>query len=301
MEFIESRNILLAFWGMARPTQLLAVFILYTTGVIIGIENGFSHSWYQFIFGLIPLLIAGVSIHYSNEYADVETDKLTERTPFSGGSGVLAKGLVSHRVAWWGMWTSLFITLALSAFFVATARLNIIAFTILLIGLFGGWMYSLPPLKLGWRGWGELDNALLGGLLLPLYGYAVLSNTISLEFAMMFLPFTGLVFINLLATTWADRQADQMVGKNTLATRWSIPALRRLYAFVSLMSYVLLLIFADRIIPIPIVIGGLLISPLIIWGYARYTKIHSPHPTVYAMIAMMLIYFGGWLIQLIWV
>lgn len=289
----------LGLWRMARPLQLVAFFILYATGLFVGINDGTSISWMRSSLGLLPLLIAGASIHYSNEYADIETDKLTQRTPYSGGSGVLAEGLVSRRMAKWGMWILLIIALLVSGVFVLLGELTPTAFIVLLLGLVFGWMYSLPPLKLGWRGWGELDNAILGGVLLIIYGFAVVTDTVSLKAVLMCLPFTGLVFINLLATTWADREADRIVGKNTLTTRMSISALRRLYAVVAFLSYTLLIFFANQIIPIAIVIGGLFIIPIVVWGYMRYTRIRSPHPTVYAMVAMLLVYFVGWLLQVI--
>lgn len=294
----QHRVIRIAFglWGMARPSQLLAFIVLYLTGVIIAVKQGHSMTFVQGLAGLIPLLIAGASIHYSNEYADVETDKLTRRTPFSGGSGVLADGLISRRMAWWGMWILLSLALAKATICAVIMQVTPVACGILCIGLFFGWMYSVAPLKLAWRGWGELDNALLGGMLLALYGYANVTNEVTPEIVLMFLPFTGMVFINLLATTYADRYADNVVGKHTLATRFENNTLRRLYALVALLSYGLLIALTDRIIPLEIVIGGLCVSPLVLWGYIRYTRMHSPHPTVIAMVAMMLVYFIGWLI-----
>ncbi len=43
----------------------------------------------------------------------------------------------------------------------------------LALGTFLGWMYSLPPLALAWKGWRELDNAVMAGIALPLFGFAV--------------------------------------------------------------------------------------------------------------------------------
>jgi len=289
-------RVIIALWGMARPSQLLAFIVLYLTGIIIAVKQGHTVTVIQGIAGLIPLLIAGASIHYSNEYADIETDKLTQRTPFSGGSGVLAEGLVSRRTAWWGMWILLAIALTKAILCLVLTQVTAVACMLLCVGLFFGWMYSLAPLKLAWRGWGELDNALLGGIVLALYGYANVTNAITLDIVLIFLPFTGLVFINLLATTYADRDADNAVGKYTLATRFQPHTLRRLYAIVAILSYVIIIALANRVMPLEIVIGTILISPVVVWGYLSYTRIHSPHPTVFAMIAMMLVYFVGWLI-----
>ena len=125
-------------------------------------------------------------------------------------------------------------------------------------------MYSLPPLQLAWRGWGELDNALLGGLLLHLYGYAVLGGRISLEVATICIPFTLLAFNNLLATTWADREADAQVGKNTLATRLTIPQLCGLYAIVAVAAFTALPFLQ---VPREITFGSFLALPMVLWGW----------------------------------
>lgn len=287
-----------ALWRVARPLQLLAFIALYVAGITIAIDEGYAISMSQFVWGIVPLLIAGTSIHYSNEYADVETDKLARRTPFSGGSRVLAEGIMTRKALWRGIWILLGITLMMSGLCTIFAKLTSTAFLLLMIGLFFGWMYSLPPLKLGWRGLGELDNAILGGNLLALYGYAVVVDEIRLHVMLMFLPFTGMVFINLLATTWADRDADAIVRKYTLATQLSISTLRQLYALVTLSSYGCLILFANRFIPQEIVVGCLLISPIVVWGYRNYTRILSPHPTVYAMIMMMSVYVIGLILQI---
>lgn len=63
-----------------------------------------------------------------------------------------------------------------------------------------GWAYSLPPLALAWRELGELDNAALGGLVLPLYGFAVASGRVSFDPILACVPFVALVFANMLET-----------------------------------------------------------------------------------------------------
>ncbi|NIS35092.1 MAG: prenyltransferase, partial [Actinobacteria bacterium] len=94
------------------------------------------------------------------------------------------------------------------------------AIGVLVVGAVFGWQYSLPPLALAWRGVGEVDNAALGGLVLPAYGFAVAAGTVTVDALLATVPFATVVFLNLLDTTWPDRAADAAVGKRTLATRW---------------------------------------------------------------------------------
>lgn len=283
-----------ALWGMARPLIMLSVVLVYCDGAIIVWTIESKLDIQTFLWGLAALLPVATSIHYVNEYADYETDSLTRRTPFSGGSGVLPSGQISRSVALQAGWIWLILGSIIAVIGVATRILNINALLILLLGALGGWMYSLPPLRLAWRGWGEIDNAVLGGMALPLYGYAVQTARIDMWVVAACLPFTLVVFINLLATTWADRQADAQVGKYTLAVRLPVRSLRLIYATAASLCFIALFFLMDYILPRIVAVGSFVALPLVVWGGLRYTRIRSPHPTVFAMITLLFIQMALW-------
>ena len=95
--------------------------------------------------GLVVLLLVSSSVHYANEYADYETDALTPRTWFSGGSGALPGSTMPRRVALRAGWAGLAAGSTLALFGWATGALNPTALYPLALGTFLGWMYSLPP------------------------------------------------------------------------------------------------------------------------------------------------------------
>ena len=191
--------------------------------------QGFAWSANSFLFGLSAAILISISIHYANEYADYETDALTERTLYSGGSGALQDLGLDRRLAIKGAVLLVFAGYLLAI--IASRRGNLSTWILALLGAAAilGWGCSLSPLKLAWRGWGEIDNALLGGFLLPIYGYAVISHRVDSPVISASLPFAMLAFVNLLGTNWADRDADQAVGKNTLTTKLSVSRLRLIY------------------------------------------------------------------------
>jgi hypothetical protein len=57
----------------------------------------------------------------------------------------------------------------------------------------------------------------------------------------------------------------------------------------------LALMMASQFLPGILLFGSLLVVPIVAWGALTYTRIHSPHPTVLAMIFMMIVQLGGWL------
>jgi 1,4-dihydroxy-2-naphthoate octaprenyltransferase len=231
--------------------------------------------------------MVSASVHYTNEYADHETDALTTQTLYSGGSGVLPSRLVPRSLAMKAAWASLFIGLSVQLFAVSNGAHPWLASTLLLLGAVGGWMCSLPPLRLGWRGWGEILNALLGSNLLPFYGFVTTSGSFDLKVLLACLPVTLIAFTNLLAVTWPDRSPDEIVGKMTLATRWTPKRLRITYRIAVIASFTSLILLEGWILPKEIVLSSLPALPLLIWGAKTYTRNKISTATVYGMVVMI--------------
>ena len=278
--------------GMARPDQLALVCVVYAMGVLVGLDglaptalNPAGHV----LPGLAALLAVALPVHYANEYADYETDALTTPTEFSGGSGALHATGLDRAFAGRALVAATGVAvLALMA--AAVAGLPATALALLVVVLVAGVAYSLGP-RLAWRGLGELTNALLGGLLLPLYGVAVVRSTVGVGDASTFLPFTAVVFANLLATQWPDRRADASVGKRTLAVSQDVRTLRGLYVAAATLGVGSLLVLAavDRL---PVALVGLAVPTvvLLVVGASRYGQVESPAATVYAMVALAFAY-----------
>jgi 1,4-dihydroxy-2-naphthoate octaprenyltransferase len=298
----DSLLVLRALVAMSRPDQLLLMALLYATGVVVALSGGASLDVVPVVAGFLLFLPVAVSVHYANEYADYETDRLTTRTPFSGGSGALVRTGLPRRLA---------LRAAVGALVVALAGTGLLAGVdvaggpallpdatavgLLAVMAILGWQYSLPPLALAWHGWGELDNAALGGVFLPVYGVAV-AGEVTVASVLAFLPFACVVFVNLLATTWPDRAADATVGKETLATRLSTDRLRGLYAGGLLGGGVSMAVFHGGAVPAVVCWASLLAAPLLLWGLLTYTRRRSPFPTVAGMVVLAASQFAGWVV-----
>jgi 1,4-dihydroxy-2-naphthoate octaprenyltransferase len=282
---------------MARPAQLLLIAAVYALGVVIAVGTGETLSLPAVLAGLAALLPTAASVHYANEYADRETDRLTStagtRTPFSGGSGALAGTGLSPRLARDATVATGLLGALLTALLFATGRLPVWAAGLLFAIALLGWGYSLPPVELSRRGLGELDNALLGGLVLPHYGAATLGPP-SLAVCLAVLPFALLVFANLLATQWPDRWPDAFAGKFTLPTRWSPRRLRRLHLLSVTGAFALLPVLWGWVLPPAVVLASLLALPFAAWGVATFTRDERPFPTVAAMVVTAVAQLVAW-------
>lgn len=282
-------------WKAARPSQLALVCLVYGLGIGMaaaghGSPDGFGPLDVGFavaaLGGLAPLLPTAAAIHYANEYADYETDALTDRTPFSGGSGALHRTGLERRFLAGAILGSLVVGAA------ATVAVGVIVGfpgdALLLLGGSAalGLAYSLPPVALVRRGGlGEVTNAVLGGFALPLYAVAVVS-TPTIEHALAVVPFSLVVGCNLLATHWPDRAADAAVGKRTLAVQWSPARLRVAYAVLAVAASGLVAVLTGWVLPLAVALAHVPALPFLAWGGAVLTRQRSPFPAVAAMVVL---------------
>jgi len=287
----------------SRPPQLLLIAGVYALGTKIALANGGQTTTTGFVAGLVALLPVAASVHYINEYADYETDALTDRTPFSGGSGALQETGLPRTVTLRAATLSLVFGAALTALFLLTDTLSLDAAGLLAVIAVLGWQYSVPPLALIRHGIGELDNAVLGGLVLPIYGAAVVGGELP-TVALAVVPFTLVVFLNLLEVHWPDREADAAAGKRTLVVRWPPARLRTTYAVVAVTAAVALLVLTPlgvwqnspvpTPIPVPVAAASFAVAPLVVWGWLGYTKRRLPWPSVAAMVGLAAVQFLAW-------
>lgn len=202
----------------ARPLAQanLAAPLLFGQAIALATHDRFSWE----MLGAIALwgVLDQLFIVFANDYADRDDDRGgPDKTPFSGGSGVIPEGKIPaptlKRAAWiaYGLLGVLSIALAwiTSAWMVV---LWIAAGTLL-------WLYSYPPVRLSYRGGGEWLQAFGVGGVLPLVGFSVQAQTLD-AFPWPVLAATlTLAFAGNVATALPDLHADRRANKRTWAVR----------------------------------------------------------------------------------
>jgi 1,4-dihydroxy-2-naphthoate octaprenyltransferase len=279
---------------MGRPLFVPGGALAYALGTVMGASQTGFLAWGRAVAGLIVAEAAHLVAHYANEYADLDTDRLARRTLLSGGSGVLPAGLVSAswplRIAVALAGLAAILTVAL----IAADVLPLPVAWIVALGLAGGWLYSMPPARLERRGLGELDTAMVGGVLMPLMGYTVQVGHATLDAALALLPVAGLILASLIGIHWVDREADATVGKRSLAVIAG-PRVRMLQHGILAAAYLLILPLAGRVLPLPVVIALLLTLPVTLWAALTFTRQEAPWPSTLAMAAVIGAAAAGWI------
>jgi 1,4-dihydroxy-2-naphthoate octaprenyltransferase len=286
----RSKGRLPALVTMTRPSQIALIALVLANGILLGLR-GVPVAPEHLVATLMAsflVVLAAAAVHLANEAADHETDRLAERTPFSGGSGGLEASGIDRAIP-------LRLALGLSAI---TAVVTIVALTadlfsgvaagLLLAGLAGGLAYSLPPVEAMRRGFGEPLNALLGALMLPLFGVAVIAGAFGIADVIAFLPFFFVALASVMATAWTDRAADAATGKATMQVRLAPRTLRHIQA-AAVGAFVAITLLSAAVDAMPLALAGLLVVPLLVVGLVRYTRSGSAVANVLAMVGLALI------------
>ena len=181
---------------------------------------GTSIAWYDGAFHLgyallasFGLLLAHISIDVLNEYCDYKSgiDLVTEKTPFSGGSGALPAGFITPRQALLLGLATLLIIVPIGIFFTVTKGWLLLPL-ILMAALFI-LIYTPVILKMGWTEWAPG----LGMGALPILGlYFIQTGEYTLHAFIASVPSGILAHNLLLLNEFPDIKADRQAGRRTL-------------------------------------------------------------------------------------
>ncbi len=229
------------FWLALRTTRL--PFLSATAvPVFLGIAVAASHgafTWWTALVTVIGASFAHLGINVTNDIFDTLSgadDANTTPTQFSGGSRVAVYDLVSIRGLSW---------LAIGLFAVAAAiGLVLVAvtesMTLLWIGVAGilvGVAYTAPPLKLVYRGLGEIAVAVGFGPIMLLGAYVVQTGRLAWEPVVLSLVPGILIALILYVNEIPDRRSDAEVGKRTLPVRLTPEMVRTGYLAAALVAF----------------------------------------------------------------
>ncbi|PRQ02766.1 1,4-dihydroxy-2-naphthoate octaprenyltransferase [Enhygromyxa salina] len=211
-------------WGAwvqaARPLAAANVAVPLILGQVLAYAAHGGFSWR--LFGAVQLLGAlnQLFVVFANDFADREADAINPSpSVVSGGSRVIQEGKLSPEALRKAAW------IMLGAMVVVALILALIHqlwwLPVLVVGGAGlMWAYSFAPLRMSYRGHGELLQGLGLGVVLPIIGFYAQAG----EFDG--LPWLGLLpcflfgYVGNLLTSLPDYPGDRAANKRTYAVRY---------------------------------------------------------------------------------
>lgn len=228
----------------SSPIFVATAFAYYTHHVF---------NWMLFLLTWLAMTAVLVSTDLLNDYYDhlLGADDLNPvTTPFSGGSRVIQEGLIPEKTIFRVSIAGLVFASIIGLY------LNFISdgITILLLGLVGFFLvffYTSPPIKLCYRGFGEIAQAIGYGPVILIGAYFVQTRMITPAIVFFSIPFTFIGLIVGMILSIPDYEADKTAKKNNLVI---VLGKRRTIVLYGLMLFLIflsnILLLVTKIIPI---------------------------------------------------
>ena len=232
---------LLAFLRLSRPIFLAGGALVYALGAAMARSVGVPIRGEVYLLGQLGVTAVQLMTHYLNEYWDFEADLLNRnRTPWSGGSGVLPLGLLAPRTALTAAWVCAGVAVLVLAALLIGVKVGWETFVIFGLAFSGAYFYSSPPVRLAQTGLGEWTTAGILAGLVPSFSYTLQAGGWSAAMLPALIPLALLGVAMILTYEFPDFLTDEAAGKRTLLVRLGQRAGRQLHAALLLAAYLAL-------------------------------------------------------------
>lgn len=244
-------------WRLADPKVSLASMASILLGACAAASVG-PLRW-----GWLALTVAGifaieVAKNASGEVFDFDSGADREvapedRSPFSGGKRVLVDHLLSRRQT--GAIAAVGYALGIGAGLAIVAWREPRVLWIGVAGVGAAYLYHAPPLKLSYRGFGELAVAVCYGPLICGGTYLVQRGGVPGWVWLLSLPLGMLIGAFLWINEFPDFRADRAAGKRTLVVRLGRERASRAFAAILACAFGLLLFLPVAGVPRGVLVG----------------------------------------------
>ncbi|MBF0254153.1 MAG: 1,4-dihydroxy-2-naphthoate octaprenyltransferase [Candidatus Omnitrophica bacterium] len=201
-----------------RVPFLTASLVPVVLGTAVAWQKIRHIDWFLFFLALLGVACLQSGTNLANDYFDhlsKNDDSNLTPTPVSGGSRVIQEGLLpaatvlKSALVFFGVGSLIGIYLAWHLRSAEILWLGV-------VGVFCGFFYTAAPLKLGYRGLGEMLVGLCFGPLPVMGAYCVQTQRITPEAFWASVPVGILIALVVFINEFPDHNADKAVGKKTL-------------------------------------------------------------------------------------
>ncbi len=263
-----------AWFALSRPPFHLVGVLPFVLGSELAWRQGKIFRWDIGLWGVLGVVFIMLATYYGGEYWDCVEDGISARTgrsPYSGGSQVIERGLLPRRAALWGALVSLCLAGGVGLVLWLGYRTGPWTIPFGVLGMVGGFFYSARPLRWVSRGWGELWIAFCYGWLPVAVGYYLQTGKIAPLVHWLALPIGLTIFNVILLNEFPDYDSDRTAGKGNLTVRLGRERAAYLYGIASLGSWVAVIVSLRQGVPgqlfwlyLPVLVLSLLVSTMVL-------------------------------------
>ena len=213
----QVQSTVIAWLNLMRIGAAARGLLPFFLGTVIAWSRGYPINLPVFFLSSVSVLSIMIATFLVNEYFDYETDNANRGYHrLSGGSRILVRGFIPRWQALLGAYLLFGLAVACGLvlyFSMATGPLTIpLGAVAILIGYF----YTAAPVKLSYRGLGEVAIWFSCGWLATVLGYHLQTGDMSATVSLISLPGAFSVFLLILINELPDMESDAGSGKRNL-------------------------------------------------------------------------------------
>jgi 1,4-dihydroxy-2-naphthoate octaprenyltransferase len=175
-----------------------------------------------FLLVMLGLILNHMALNMTDDYYDfrhlVDVFATDGKNPYTGGSGLLSSGVIQPQRMRQVFVTFYFVAIGIGVFLGVMRGPFILV--LLALGFFCAYFYTAPPIRFGYRGFGELAQLLCFGPGIGMGAYFVQAQRISWEAFWGTLPFGIMLFAMITINEIPDYFEDRRGGKLNLVARF---------------------------------------------------------------------------------
>jgi 1,4-dihydroxy-2-naphthoate octaprenyltransferase len=181
----------------------------------------------EFNFWYFILVIIGVTVHHIglnmiddvfDYFHAVDHSHGEEKNPYTGGSGVLTGGLLPASYVLAASILCYLIGIVIAIYLTIVAGWPVLIFAV--IGVFSSVFYTMPPIRYGYRGFGELSLLINFGPVVCLGAFYVQTRSFAWEPFIISLVPGFLMWSMIVINEIPDYEEDRQAGKLNLVARF---------------------------------------------------------------------------------
>ena len=269
----------------------------YAVGAFGAANLGYGFNTLQFWLGYSWIFFLEVTTVFTNDYFDFQTDKQNKYFgPFNGGSRVLVEGELKPKELKKGALLALGLSLLAASLLLITfsgAVLGIAIFILLSFTIALG--YTVPPLKLSYRGLGEFDVALTHSIAVILSGFIFQGGKATDPFPwLLSVPVFLAILPSIILAGIPDCEADKAASKKTLAVRFGRKGAAKLAAAFTLLAAIVAVFWKEgEVVPGAFgnaIYGAILHAALLLVLIYKYLKTPNPPARIDVLMIASLTY-----------
>lgn len=286
-QVLSTKRYLLSWLTLFRLGATARGVLPFLLGAVIAWSQGNPISLAVLVLSSLAVIFIMLMTFLINEYYDYEADLINkEFHRLSGGSRVLPMGLIPRQQSLIAAYVCLSIATIIGLLLYFYYKTGPFTIPLGAVGIFIGFFYTARPLRLAYRGVGEVMIWFSCGWLATFTGYYLQTGHFDTVTTLAALPGATSVFLLILINEIPDINSDRLVGKRNLAVRLGKEKAAILYSIVLILCYLNIIAIVFFGVPPITAFLSIILIPLIIWNIRTIRKQGLGNPEILEGLSM---------------